>query len=56
VLDLGLPRKEGLDVLRTMRRRGDSRPVLVVTARDAVTDRVAGSTPAPTTIWSNRSS
>ena len=42
VLDLGLPRKEGLDVLRTMRRRGDTRPVLVVTARDAVTDRVAG--------------
>ncbi len=42
VLDLGLPRKEGLDVLRSMRRRGDARPVLVVTARDAVTDRVAG--------------
>jgi two-component system response regulator QseB len=42
VLDLGLPRKEGLDVLRSMRRRGDTRPVLIVTARDAVTDRVAG--------------
>ena len=42
VLDLGLPRKEGLDVLRAMRRRGDLRPVLIVTARDAVTDRVAG--------------
>jgi two-component system response regulator QseB len=42
VLDLGLPRKEGLDVLRSMRRRGDLRPVLIVTARDAVTDRVAG--------------
>jgi len=42
VLDLGLPRKEGLDVLRAMRRRGDARPVLIVTARDAVTDRVAG--------------
>jgi len=42
VLDLGLPRKEGLDVLRSMRQRGDLRPVLIVTARDAVTDRVAG--------------
>jgi len=42
LLDLGLPRKEGLDVLRGMRRRGDGRPVLIVTARDAVADRVAG--------------
>jgi len=42
VLDLGLPRKQGLDVLRAMRQRGDLRPVLIVTARDAVTDRVAG--------------
>jgi two-component system, OmpR family, response regulator QseB len=42
VLDLGLPRKEGLDVLRSMRQRGDTRPVLIVTARDAVADRVAG--------------
>ncbi len=42
VLDLGLPRKQGIDVLRSMRQRGDLRPVLIVTARDAVTDRVAG--------------
>lgn len=42
VLDLGLPRKTGIDVLRTMRARGDARPVLIVTARDAVADRVAG--------------
>jgi two-component system response regulator QseB len=42
LLDLGLPRKEGLDVLATMRRRGDARPVLIITARDAVADRVAG--------------
>jgi two-component system response regulator QseB len=42
LLDLGLPRKEGLDLLRAMRRRGDSRPVLIVTARDSVADRVAG--------------
>ena len=42
LLDLGLPRKAGLDVLGAMRRRGDTRPVLIVTARDAVADRVAG--------------
>jgi two-component system response regulator QseB len=42
VLDLGLPRKDGLDVLTAMRRRGDARPVLILTARDAVADRVAG--------------
>jgi DNA-binding response OmpR family regulator len=42
LLDLGLPRKDGLDVLAAMRRRGDARPVLVLTARDAVADRVAG--------------
>jgi two-component system, OmpR family, response regulator QseB len=42
LLDLGLPRKTGLDVLSTMRRGGDNRPVLIMTARDAVADRVAG--------------
>ena len=42
VLDLGLPREDGLAVLRGMRRNGDARPVLILTARDAVVDRVAG--------------
>ncbi|SDI08119.1 response regulator [Pseudomonas panipatensis] len=42
VLDLGLPRRDGLDVLRGMRRRGDLTPVLILTARDKVADRVAG--------------
>jgi len=42
VLDLGLPKRTGLEVLAAMRRRGDARPVLVLTARDAVADRVAG--------------
>jgi two-component system response regulator QseB len=42
LLDLGLPRRDGLDVLTAMRRRGDTRPVLILTARDAVADRVAG--------------
>ncbi len=42
LLDLGLPRRDGLAVLAAMRRRGDARPVLILTARDAVADRVAG--------------
>jgi two-component system response regulator QseB len=42
VLDLGLPKRTGLEILAAMRRRGDARPVLVLTARDAVADRVAG--------------
>lgn len=42
LLDLGLPRIDGLQVLRRLRGRRDSVPVLVATARDAVGDRVAG--------------
>jgi two-component system, OmpR family, response regulator len=42
LLDLGLPGKGGLEVLRGLRRRGDRVPVLIVTAEDAVPDRVAG--------------
>jgi two-component system response regulator QseB len=42
LLDLGLPRKDGLEVLRAMRARRDRTPVLVATARDAVGERVAG--------------
>jgi two-component system OmpR family response regulator len=42
VLDLGLPGLDGLEVLRRMRRRPSSAPVLILTARDAVEDRVAG--------------
>ncbi|KAF1043709.1 MAG: Transcriptional regulatory protein QseB [Herbaspirillum frisingense] len=42
LLDLGLPQKDGLAVLRTMRERGNRIPVLITTARDAVADRVAG--------------
>lgn len=42
LLDLGLPRRDGLAVLQGMRNRGDRRPVLILTARDAVADRVAG--------------
>jgi two-component system copper resistance phosphate regulon response regulator CusR len=42
VLDLNLPGKDGLEVLRELRSRGVSTPVLVLTARDAVEQRVAG--------------
>jgi DNA-binding response OmpR family regulator len=42
VLDLGLPRLSGLDLLRGLRARGDATPVLILTARDAVVDRVKG--------------
>jgi two-component system response regulator QseB len=42
LLDLGLPRKAGLEVLAALRRRGNSIPVLILTARDAVADRVKG--------------
>ncbi len=42
ILDLGLPRKDGLEVLRAMRARKDRTPVLVATARDAVEQRIAG--------------
>ena len=42
LLDLGLPKKGGLEVLRGLRARGGDLPVLLVTARDAVPDRIAG--------------
>jgi len=42
LLDLGLPRRSGVEVLRAMRGRGDTTPVVVLTARDALADKVAG--------------
>ncbi|OAH31489.1 response regulator [Methylorubrum sp. B1-46] len=42
VLDLMLPDGSGLDVLRGLRRRNDRTPVVLLTARDAVSDRIAG--------------
>jgi DNA-binding response OmpR family regulator len=42
VLDLGLPRQDGLQVLAAVRRQGVRVPVLVLTARDTVPDRVLG--------------
>jgi two-component system OmpR family response regulator len=42
LLDLGLPGKDGMDVLRSLRSRNDPVPVLVVTARDGLNERVRG--------------
>jgi DNA-binding response OmpR family regulator len=42
VLDLGLPRRDGLSLLRDLRARGNATPVLILTARDSSADKVAG--------------
>lgn len=42
LLDLGLPKRDGIEVLRTLRARGHGLPVLILTARDAVAERVKG--------------
>jgi two-component system OmpR family response regulator len=42
VLDLGLPDRDGYEVVRSLRQRGLSLPVLILTARDAVEDRIQG--------------
>ncbi|UDF30181.1 UNVERIFIED_ORG: response regulator transcription factor [Roseateles sp. XES5] len=42
LLDLGLPGRSGLEILRGLRGGGDKRPVLVITARDGLDERVAG--------------
>jgi two-component system OmpR family response regulator len=42
LLDMGLPKRDGLDVLKALRSRHSTVPVLVATARDGVADRIAG--------------
>jgi DNA-binding response OmpR family regulator len=42
LLDLGLPGKSGMDVLKEMRDRGDRTPLFIITARDEIDDRVNG--------------
>jgi len=42
VLDLGLPRMDGLEVLKRLRKRGSHLPVMILTAREAIADRVTG--------------
>src|SRR5919206_1359526 len=42
LLDLGLPRRDGLELLKAVRRAKNPLPILVITARDAVPERIAG--------------
>lgn len=42
ILDLGLPRRDGMEVLTELRKHGSDLPVLILTARDALSSRVAG--------------
>ncbi len=42
VLDLGLPKKDGMAILATLRGKGNAMPVLITSARDTVRDRIAG--------------
>jgi two-component system OmpR family response regulator len=42
LLDLGLPQRDGLGVLRALRMQGDATPVLIITARDAIEQRIEG--------------
>lgn len=42
LLDLGLPKRDGIEVLRKARETGDRTPVLVLTARDGIDDRISG--------------
>ncbi|WP_144107911.1 response regulator [Paraburkholderia sp. BCC1886] len=42
LLDLGLPKRDGIDVLNTYRKNGGAAPVIILTARDAVEERIRG--------------
>jgi two-component system response regulator QseB len=42
LLDLGLPKRDGIEVLKSYRKSGGSAPVLILTARDAIDDRIGG--------------
>lgn len=42
LLDLGLPKKQGLQVLKDYRKKGGIQPVIILTARDGLADKVAG--------------
>lgn len=54
LLDLGLPKRDGLEVLRRLRQAGKTISVIVITARDGVDDRIKGLDFGRTTIWSSR--
>ena len=54
ILDVMVPRINGLDVARRLRDKRVETPILMLTARDSIDDRVRGLRLAPTTTWSNR--
>lgn len=53
ILDLTLPGMDGRDILREWREKGKQEPVLILTARDALAERVEGLRLAPMTIYVN---
>ena len=53
VLDIMMPKKDGISVLKELRANGSHVPVLLLTAKDSIEDRVLGSTPGPTIISSS---
>ncbi|MEO7031916.1 MAG: response regulator, partial [Herbaspirillum sp.] len=42
LLDLGLPRMDGIEVVRNLRQRQSATPVIIITARDGIEDRIKG--------------
>ena len=54
LLDLGLPKRDGAEVLRMSRVQGNQTPVLVLTARDGLDDRIAGLDIGADDSWSSR--
>jgi len=42
ILDLSLPKKDGLEILKDLRARGNNIPVIILTARDTITDKITG--------------
>jgi len=55
ILDVMLPLKDGFAVCHELRSTGSAMPILMLTARDAVADRIKGLDTGPMTIWSNPS-
>lgn len=53
ILDINLPRQSGLSVCQTLRQRGDVTPVIMLTARDQLDDKLTGLPQAPMIIWLN---
>jgi len=51
LLDLGLPQRDGMEVLRSIRGKDNPVPVLVITARDTLEDRIGGLDGGPTTMY-----